>query len=117
MVTCEASSGRVYYVSPQGDDSGLGTEADPFLTVEHNVVYGPTACSHDYPDCVDLSGAEGNWTVDPLLLDGPAHDLHLQPGSPAIDQGIAIDGLTVDFDGALRPAGGGIDVGAFEYQP
>ncbi|MBN1774628.1 MAG: VCBS repeat-containing protein [Deltaproteobacteria bacterium] len=86
----------------------------PALTVDHNVVLGPTECSHDYPGCVEVSTREGNLEADPLLVDGPNGDLHLQAGSPAVDAGAAIPGLVADFDGTSRPQGAGIDVGAFE---
>lgn len=90
-------------------------EAVAPLTVDHNLVFGPTECSNDYPDCVEVSTWEGNVHLDPLLVNGPAGDLHLQAGSPAIDQGVAIEGLTLDHDGVARPQGAGIDIGAFEF--
>lgn len=89
----------------------------PALTVDHNLVLGPTECSDDYPGCVEVSTREGNLEADPLLVDGPNGDLHLRAGSPAIDQGAAIAGLAADFDGTSRPQGAGFDIGAFEYSP
>jgi len=87
------------------------------LTVDHNIVSGPTECSNDYPDCVEVSTWDGNQSIDPLLVDGEGRDLRLREGSPAIDQGVDIDGLTTDFDGTDRPQGQGVDIGAFEFQP
>ena len=55
---------------------------------------------------------------DPLLVDLPAGNYHLQTTSPAIDLYAGCDpeaGL-LDFDGAPRPLGVGCDAGAFELQ-
>jgi hypothetical protein len=54
---------------------------------------------------------------DPLFLidstGAGTGDFHLQAGSPAIDAGVDL-GVTVDFEGRVRPAGEGFDLGAFE---
>ncbi len=42
-------------------------------------------------------------------------DLHLVPGSPALDAGDPEGAPTVDADGIARPQGSGVDVGAYEY--
>lgn len=83
----------------------------------HLLVFGPTRCSNDYPHCKELSGRKGNITADPRFVDAASGNVHLLPGSPAIDAGVAIDGLTVDYDGVARPQGNGVDIGAFEYRP
>jgi len=59
------------------------------------------------------STLEANLRVDPMVVDA-AGDFHLQPGSPAIDQGITEPEVTVDFDGIARPRGAAYDMGAFE---
>jgi hypothetical protein len=49
---------------------------------------------------------------------GPDGDYHLQPDSPAIDAGMMVDGApSIDLDGLPRPAGAGVDMGAYELQP
>lgn len=77
---------------------------------------------------------EGNLGVDPLFVSQPDQnstpttdgDVHLQPGSPALEAGDnqAVPGvITIDADGLPRfidsntgLAGGIVDIGAFEYQ-
>ncbi|HPG69280.1 MAG TPA: Ser-Thr-rich GPI-anchored membrane family protein [Candidatus Hydrogenedentes bacterium] len=49
----------------------------------------------------------------PEFTDAPALDFSLQPGSPCVDQGVAL-GLTRDFDGVPVPQGLGVDIGALE---
>jgi hypothetical protein len=55
--------------------------------------------------------------VDPHFVNPAVDDYHLQPGSPAIDAGLAVSLVTQDFDQVLRPQLGGWDIGAFEFQP
>src|SRR5262249_11183309 len=57
--------------------------------------------------------------TDPLLgpladNGGPALTMALLPGSPAIDAGISINGVTTDQRGVPRPQGIAPDIGAFE---
>jgi len=74
----------------------------------------------------------GNIAADPLFVDTADGDLHLQPGSPALDAGdltrlpadsLDLDGdgnilepIPYDFDGNPRVMGGQVDMGAYEYQ-
>jgi hypothetical protein len=56
-------------------------------------------------------GATGNVSVDPAFVAPPA-DYHLQPTSPVIDRGTTSGPpVTTDFDGEMRPRGGGPDIG------
>lgn len=60
------------------------------------------------------SQSSNNVNANPLLVN-PGTDFHLQAGSPAIDAGLTITGLTADFGGISRPQGSAYDVGAMEY--
>jgi hypothetical protein len=56
-----------------------------------------------------------NLTTNPLFVDAANGNFHLQNGSPAIDAGIALSGITVDIAGILKPQGLAYDIGAYEY--
>ena len=45
---------------------------------------------------------------------GPTQTMALLPGSPAIDAGVAVAGVTTDQRGIARPQGTTPDIGAFE---
>jgi hypothetical protein len=54
-------------------------------------------------------------TGDPRFSDLAAHDLHLLPGSAAIDAGTDLGAaVVIDLDGVTRPQGPGFDLGAYE---
>jgi fibronectin type 3 domain-containing protein len=53
---------------------------------------------------------------DPLFVNAPAGDFHIQGGSAAIGAGIDA-GVAADIDGEARPGLGGVDVGADELAP
>jgi hypothetical protein len=60
--------------------------------------------------------------TDPLLgpladNGGPTPTMALLPGSPAINAGAAVPGITADQRGVPRPQGAAPDIGAFELQP
>ena len=50
-----------------------------------------------------------------LFMDSLNGDLHLMEGSLAIDTGTSVNAPLIDFDGMIRPAGSGHDIGAYEY--
>ena len=85
----------------------------PGLDVGYNLTYrtdGQVPGGAPYP--TDL------WGVDPLLVDPTAQDYHLQPASPAIDNGYQLREIVPDdHDGNSRPRGPRYDIGAFEYNP
>jgi len=71
----------------------------------------------------DISGTGGVGTVidhnltgvDPKFVNAATGAFHLQPGSPAIDAGMAIASVATDFDGKARPRGVTYDLGAMEF--
>ena len=79
--------------------------------VWNNCVYGNVT---NY-DGTDLTGTNGNISVDPLLV--AADDFHLLSGSPCINAGTnsVISPGQLDLDGQVRIAGGTVDIGADEF--
>src|SRR3972149_197309 len=52
---------------------------------------------------------------NPLFANPSVFDFHINGNSPAIDKGAVLTNVTDDFDGNQRPAGGGFDIGAYEF--
>ena len=57
-----------------------------------------------------------NLIENPLFIDSLAHNFRLQPGSPAIDVGLTIPEVTIDFFGFDRSQGIAYDIGAIEHE-
>jgi len=58
----------------------------------------------------------GNINVDPLFVDAPGGDYHLQPGSPCIDAGDnSVVSVSTDLDGGTRIVNGTVDMGPYEF--
>jgi hypothetical protein len=97
---------------------GQITIADPSVinqvTTDHNLTFGRTLCSIDYPNCKELN--TGTIRADPQFMDSSNFDLRLKSTSPAIDNALNM-GLTTDFNDIARPQGPQPDIGAFEYVP
>ncbi len=65
------------------------------------------------PQAAALPGANNLLGMDPMFAEPAAANLHLLPGSPAIDAADPAAPASVDFDGLSRLGRG--DMGAFEY--
>jgi len=82
-----------------------GTEInDTTSVVSGSIVQG------DYPGL-------GNHDLAPLFVGGASGNVRLSSNSPAIDTGMQINGLAADITGMPRPAGAGLDRGAYEFDP
>jgi hypothetical protein len=131
----------IYHSSGNGQyaDTGISLENSSGSEVYNNTIF----LEHAYPWAIEyrFSGTSGvsitnnltnrtissrdggNASLDSNLTNAvsswfvaaSAGDLHLATDVAAIvDQGVAVSGLSDDFDGDARPAGGGIDIGADE---
>jgi hypothetical protein len=78
------------------------------LTVDHNLLHG----FRNYDD--EIKGSD-YVEEDPLFVNAPNADFHLQQNSPAIDSGSSIGAPANDYEGNTRPRGSGYDIGAYEY--
>jgi len=86
-----------------------------------NDVYKSSAANSCSPDL--SHGINGCITSDPEFIDASSGDYRIGYGSPCIDTGAAIAGMTRDIIGNFRPVDGDlvvgavIDMGAYEYDP
>jgi hypothetical protein len=91
------------------------------------IIYGNTGSpSNDYSgdasavwySCAPglTAGVQGIITSDPLFANAVNKDYRLRSGSPCIDKGITLAGMTTqtDLDGNRRVVGGKVDMGAYE---
>ncbi len=111
IVSGPGNSLRVQNNIVVSNNAGLNWLYDPGSACDHNLVWGnfTNYGGQAAADETDVSG-------DPLFVDIANDDFHLRPGSPAIDAGTDSVGTEVDFDGAWRPRGVTVDIGAYEYR-
>jgi hypothetical protein len=79
------------------------------VTVDHNLIDGFRGDPEG--ETRGTNYVEG----DPLFAGAAGRDLHLLPGSPAIDAGAPTAVSTRDYEGVPRPQGAAPDTGAFEF--
>jgi hypothetical protein len=108
--------GNPDFTSPGDTTCYFWFDRDDFYRtrMDYNVVYNAKMGNNDY--------AAHDLNADPKVVDDTlaSFDGHLQSGSPAKDSGLAVGSLngrvpSDDIEGKSRPAGSGVDRGAYEY--
>ncbi len=64
-----------------------------------------------------VKGPHDKTGLDPKFANAAGDDFHLKLASPAVDAGLALPQVDLDFDRVHRPQLGGWDIGAFEFRP
>jgi parallel beta-helix repeat protein len=126
---------EIYNNTVYGNAGGVGTGEISASKFRNNLVFGngtgnqiggwgSTGPDSDYnflapagsdypegPHSIIQAGTSG------LVVSATGGDFHLDPASPARDQGtdLANTGFSVDFDRVARPKGPAWDIGAYEY--
>ncbi len=98
------------FANPAGGN--LVSEAGTmFISLGHNLFSDTPGVALNPADLINTDPRLG-----PLADNGgPTFTQALLPGSPAIDAGIAVPGVTTDQRGIPRPQGAAPDIGAFEF--
>jgi len=80
--------------------------------VRNNISYGNTGAQSNMGGSGTIQD-HNLIGINPFFVStGSTPDLHLQAGSPALNAGVAVSGLTLDFDGVTR--GNPPEIGAYE---
>ena len=79
--------------------------------IRNNIVYLHTTPVVDQGAATNLAA---NLLANPAFVDAAALNFHIAPSSPAIDTGVTIPQVTMDFDSVSRPQGRAYDIGAYE---
>jgi len=82
-------------------------------TIRNNISYGNSGGNYKNDGSPGLTQTNNEFAQNPLFVNSAAIDFHLQAGSPCLNAGIAIAGLTVDRDGVARHASTP-DIGCYE---
>lgn len=81
--------------------------------IKNNIVFGNAVAQ--ISDDGSGTSLSNNLTTDPKFVNAAAKNFQLQSTSPAVNAGVNLAEVTIDFNGVTRPQGGAYDIGAYEY--
>ena len=106
-----------------GNAPGVATWVAADLAIGNSILWNPDASAEieqsgsvlevSHSDVRGFTGGTANLDVDPLFVDLPGGDLHLQATSSCIDAGDPVAAPPLDLEG--NPRVGDPDMGAFEH--
>lgn len=109
-------------------EAALAMESDSLegFTCNNNILFGragkgAVGIGDDLIALADWQGRgfdAASIEADPadIFVDAEGGDFNLKAGSPAINAGVAVDGVSADIEGLARLAGGAVDIGCYEFQ-
>jgi hypothetical protein len=124
LVNSTVSGNESFYLS--ANNIGAVSVVSATATILNSIIWqnvpkqltGPFATFHiEYSDIGEGQAGPGNLVVDPQFVrpwDGLTANLRLACESPCLDAGTSGGAPFTDIEGNPRPAGAGVDMGAYE---
>ena len=100
---------NIFYNPPLGVALNSYSFTPASCTLSHNLVYGGTLGG------ISACTASNTVVANPNFVNAAGDNFQLQAGSPAIDAGVTVSGVSTDYNGVSRPQGSAFDIGAFEF--
>src|SRR5882724_3164943 len=113
-ISWQPKTSFLYYYNTSGYSS---------VSVSNNLTYQGTVGNASAPSGVTSSGNLDNnnpnmvSTLNCTVDDPSVPNAYLQVGSPAMDAGLTLSDVPIDYAGTPRPPGPAYDIGAYEFIP
>jgi parallel beta-helix repeat protein len=107
------SNSKIYNNTFYGNKVGISVKGHD-VTIQNNILYDNDKDINDKGSGTVISN---NLSTNPRFVNASGGDFHLTPGSPAIDAGISLPEVAIDFECTSRPQGRSYDIGADELGP
>ncbi|PIQ87089.1 MAG: hypothetical protein COV74_02050 [Candidatus Omnitrophica bacterium CG11_big_fil_rev_8_21_14_0_20_45_26] len=114
---------NTFYANQALDGSAVYNTQSPAITMvnsiargsDREIVSGSDSVSVSYSNIEGGYAGEGNIDQDPKFVNPGLSNFHLRKGSLCINTGTSDGAPEDDLEGNRRPAGSGIDMGAYEF--